>query len=527
MLTAKLTDDNNWILVDGNPDELGVIRKEFTKKIDSWFIIKAKHPEANVEECFMNYLGAIPVGLWLELVRVCKTYGYLLTFTDGFNEKIRDTNMTKENFVAYMDKLFAKSIKIKPRDYQIDGVYNTLLYRKCCIEVSTSGGKTLMAYMMFRYMIDVLNLRHILFVTPKTELTTQSSDKFLLYDLENQIMTQWSFGEIHTKAKKRQSYDDCNIVFGNYQSLAKKKDLSFFEGFEAVIIDECHHSSAKSLRNILKKCAGAKYKIGMTGTFPSSDKDAEAHNSFTLQSYIGPIVYRLSSHELINEKKSATPVYVTTFILKYLEEAKLGALFTLRSVNKKSDPTIGNKLLFKEREIVWDNYKRFKYICNMVTNAKHNCLIIFSDTENGYGRKYFNYLKETTDKRCFYIDGNTAPGTRSQMKEAMENDAEGKTVMVASMGCFSEGIDIANVWNIFLVETTKSDHTLAQILGRGMRKYEGKDRTMVLDFVDDFRYGNGNYVDNYLFKHGLARMEIYKTRGFPCSVFEIDLTKDK
>lgn len=525
MIQARLIEDNNWILVEGNPDEIQSVRGEFTKKIESWFIIKAKHPEANVEECFMNHLGIIPVGLWIELVNVCKKFGYVLNFTDDFDLKIRDINIDKESFRNYIDDLFKEGVKIKPRDYQIDGVFNALLYRKCCIEVATSGGKTLMAYMMFKYMIDVLGLRHILFITPKTELTKQSADKFLIYDMENKLISDWSHSKIHSDSKKKTVYDD-NIVFGNYQSLCKMKDLKFFNQFDAIIIDECHHGAARSIRTILKKCTGAKYKIGMTGTFPSSDVDSESHNSFTLQSYIGPLVYRLTSHELINDKKSATPVHITSFVLRYLDNERLQALHTLRAVNKKADPTIGTRLLAQERKLVWDNYERFKYICDIIGKTTHNSLVIFTDTENKYGRKFFDFLKENSNKRCFYIDGNTSPSIRGKMKDAMEDDVDGKTVMIASMGCFSEGIDIANVWNIFIVETTKSDHTLAQILGRGMREYEGKDKTVVLDFIDDFCYGGGHYNENYLYKHGMERIKIYNKRGFPCNVFSVEL-RDK
>jgi superfamily II DNA or RNA helicase len=81
------------------------------------------------------------------------------------------------------------------------------------------------------------------------------------------------------------------------------------------------------------------------------------------------------------------------------------------------------------------------------------------------------------------------------------------------------------MWNIFLVESTKSDNIMAQLLGRGMRTFEGKDKTVLVDFVDDFRYGNGFYQDNYLYKHGKERIEIYCKRGFPCNVASVDLTK--
>ena len=107
----------------------------------------------------------------------------------------------------------------------------------------------------------------------------------------------------------------------------------------------------------------------------------------------------------------------------------------------------------------------------------------------------------------------------------MEDDLNQNTIVVASIGCFSEGIDIANMWNIFLVESTKSDTIMAQLLGRGMRKFEGKDKTVLVDFVDDFRYGSGYYTDNYLYKHGKERIDIYCKRGFPCNVVSVDLNK--
>lgn len=516
MLVAQLTEDRRWIRVEGDVVEMRQLKLSFTKKINSWFIIKNKNPNAIVEEKFMNNFGLIPVGLWIELIKTCQKFGYQIQFIDDFDSKIRNSAVSFESFKEYIDRLFSNS-SMTPRDYQIDGVFKMIEYMRCCVEVSTSGGKTLMAYMLFRFMKDFLHFNHILFITPKTNLTTQSATKFAEYDATNQLLTDWTFSEVHSKAKKKETYDE-NIVFGNYQSLCRKKN-EFFEKFDAVIIDECHHATSLSIRNIVRKCVNAEYKIGMTGTFPAD----ESYDNFVLTSYVGPVVFRLPSYELIEEKKSATPVFVNSFILKYLDYETLQALYTVRAVKKSDDPTIGNKILAKERDIARDSTLRLSYICDIISRTTKNSLVIFSDVENGYGRRIYDRLRETTDKTCFYIDGNTNTNARDNMKQAMEDDLTGNTIIVASMGCFSEGIDIANMWNIFLVETTKSDTILAQILGRGMRKFEGKDKTIMIDFVDDFRFGGGYYEDNYLYRHGMERMEIYKKRGFPCSSFEIDL----
>ena len=643
------------------PEEVQQVELSFTKKIDSWFIIKAKNKDAIVDEKFMNRYGIIPVGLWMELINTCRSFGYNLVFLDDFNEHIKDTTITKETFVSYIQRLFQNNSTHQPRDYQYDGVYNIIAYKRCCMEVATSGGKTLMAYMFFRFIKDFCHYKHILFITPKTNLTMQSADDFREYDRECQMLSDWTCSEVHGKTKKKETYDE-NIVFGNYQSLCKKNQ-DFFDKFDAVIVDEClhpytmihmanntyrcikdvvpgdfvytynestktkeihevetvyknlsehkeiyeiyfdnysliritgnhkvlvntgvwervdelnendiimsfyekdknvsilsikkisytgdvynlriksddpnlnhnyfaedfcvsncHHTVSKSIRHIIKKCRNAKYTVGMTGTFPEDG----SYKSFTIQSYIGPVVFRLPSYDLINEKKSATPVYVNSIEMKYLEEDKLKALYDIRSVSKKDDPTIGNKILATEREIVRDSAIRLNYICGIIGKTTKNSLVIFSDIQNSYGKKVYNRIRETSDKVCFYIDGETQPNIREQMKDSMEEDLTGNTVIVASMGCFSEGINIKNVWNIFLVETTKSDNILAQILGRGMRQFDGKDRTMMIDFVDDFRYGNDFYSDNYLYKHGKARQEIYTKRGFPCNVITVDLNE--
>ena len=516
MLTAKLVDDNNWILVEGDVLEMQQLKLAFTKKINSWFIIKNKNPDAVVDEKFMNNFGLIPVGLWIELINICQKFNYSISFLNDFDKNIRNSSVSYETFTEYIDGLFRNS-SITPRDYQLDGVFKMIEYKKCCVEVSTSGGKTLMAYMLFRFMKDFLHYNHILFITPKTNLTTQSASQFVKYDSANQMLTDWTYGEVHSNAKKKEKYDD-NIVFGNYQSLCRKSN-EFFEKFDAVIIDECHHATSNSIRKIIRKCVNASYKIGMTGTFPQEG----SYDNYVLSSFLGPVVFRLPSYELIESKKSATPVYINSFFIKYLDQETLHALYSIRSVSKSDDPTIGNKILAKEREISRDSTLRIGYICDMISKTTKNTLVIFSDVENGYGKRIYDRVRETTDKTCFYIDGNTNASARAVMKQAMEDDLTGNTIIVASMGCFSEGIDIANMWNIFLVETTKSDTILAQILGRGMRKFEGKDRTIMIDFVDDFRYGNGYYEDNYLYRHGMERIDIYKRRGFPCNRFDIDL----
>ena len=519
MITAKLTPDNNFICLESdNHTEIQQLKLSMTVKLPNWFIIKRKCSYANVEESFMNDYNMIPSGLWLELISICKKYGYSLQFAPDFNCRIKNCSMTPADFTQYVNELFSKS-DMTPKQYQIDGIYNILSYKHCCVEVSTSGGKTLMTYILFKFMTESLGLKHILYITPKTELTTQSSDKFREYDESNQIQSDWTYSEIHATAKKQKEYDE-TIVFGNYQSLCKKKS-DFFKRFDVVIVDECHHAANTSILKILSKCASAQYKIGLTGTFPSEG----TYENFVIQSFIGPIVYRLTSFDLINKENFATPVVVTVLGLHYLSKEQEEALFNLREQKDKDDPTAGSKLLESEKNLARESKVRFKYICGMLINTSKNTLAVFSDIQNNYGHKIYEYVKENSNKNVYYIDGNIPTKARDEIKESMEGDSTGNTIIIASMGCFTEGIDIANLWNIFLLESTKSEVIMAQLLGRGMRRYPGKDKTMMIDFVDDFCFGKGYHRENYLYRHGKERQEIYRKRGFPYKTFTVQLSE--
>ena len=517
MVTAYLTDDGNFLhLIATNYFEVERLRQAFTVKVSNWFVLAKTKPGIPIETAFMNAEDYIPVGLWLELVEACKKHSIDLKFGNEFAMRTTNSDITRLEFDEYIKTLFTGDLQ--PKDYQMDAVYNMIKYKKGCIEVSTSGGKTLISYMLFRFLIDKLNVKRILFVTPNTNLTTQTADKFKLYDSQNGKDSSWTSACIYATARKEAKYDQ-TIIFGNYQSLVKKK-ADFFKDIEVIIIDECHHSNARSERIIIRNCKNAEYKFGMTGTFPKSG----SHESFTIQAYIGPIIYRLTSHDLINKEKFATPVYVNCIELDYLEPEKKQALYQMRLSKIPNDPQEGNKLYNIEKEISRDNPIRFKYICEMIEKTTKNSLVIFSDIQTKYGMKFYDYLKENTPKNVYYIDGEIKSAVRDQIKQNMEDDKTGNTIIVASMGCFSEGIDIANLWNIFLIESTKSENTVAQLLGRGMRRYEGKDKTVMIDFVDDFRFGDvKGYIYNYLYRHGQERQLIYKQRGFPLSVVPVQL----
>jgi superfamily II DNA or RNA helicase len=104
-------------------------------------------------------------------------------------------------------------------------------------------------------------------------------------------------------------------------------------------------------------------------------------------------------------------------------------------------------------------------------------------------------------------------------------DEGNNIIIVASVGTFSEGIDINNLHSVFITESHKSEYIVRQILGRGMRLMPGKEKITVIDFSDNYCYGpkSSFQYKNYLMRHALQRQMIYKNRSFPYRVFDINI----
>lgn len=521
-----LTDDERFLIVkSASRKEVNQLCLSMTKELPDAWILKKINENIETKKSFFSEFGLIPSGLYLELLKICKRYQLEYELSPKLVEFLKGDNISLDEFKSYVNELFleAKNEKgedFKPFDYQVEAAWKMIHFKKCCTEISTGGGKTLIAYIVFKYLFDVKGLKDFLYVVPSVDLATQSLEKFYEYEsyLKKEKQDSWIGGILKSNLKKKEKEiaGTCNILFGTYHSL-NKKNCDFFERFKCVIIDEAHHSKAKSFKRIIYLCTNMEYSYGMTGTFG----DSESYEGFLIQSLLGPLVYKFTSWELINEVKKGTPVYVVFEILDYATKNEKILLYNIRSKKNKNDFRSGLEALDKEQEYINHNCIRMRYIADLVMKAKNNSLVLFGEVGPGYGKKIYEHIKERSSKNVYYCDGSTPSKNRDFYKEQMENDNTGNTILVASIGVMGEGIDVKNLWNIFLVNSAKSEKLVRQICGRGFRRYPGKDKVVLFDFVDDLRYSykNMRYChDNYMWNHYKERKRIYTSQGFP--VFE-------
>jgi superfamily II DNA or RNA helicase len=509
-MKLRVTDDKNFLqVVDCTSNEIEQLEFSFTRKVDNWFIIKRKKPHWDGDIRYIDKYQRVPIGLWKEVENLCKKFHFPLEI-EGI-EHLYDKTHNDSDFKKWAISYFEES-KITPRDYQLEGASRVLKFKNCTEEISTSGGKTLIAFMIFKYLHDVKKKPRMLYVVPNVNLVTQTEEKFYEYEDSCGKRPNWKSDCAFGGARKNDD-KQFDIVFGTYQTLSKK-GLEYFAQFDAVCIDETHHAKANSIKNILVKCYNAEYKFGLTGTLPEDGSNA----SFTIQAYLGPRVYTVHSADLI-AAGNATPVKVVGIELDYLEPEIKKKLYDLRNVS--GDEKDGAKLLNLEKDVARESRKRFNYIVSKIASVTKNSLVLFSDIKNDYGRTLYNWMKENTEKNVYYIDGGTKNENRDYYKKQMENQED--TIIIASIGVFSEGIDILNLHNIFVIESYKSQFIVRQVLGRGMRLMSGKEKVIVIDFSDNFEYGSGFQKVNYLMRHGNEREKLYKESRFPYKRFKIKL----
>ena len=534
-MQVTITDDNKFLILRNlNNYELNSVREFFTKEPDNSWVVKKKNPWFETETSFLNNFGMLPIGLWTELVRYAYLKNVRLDFDPKINEILQDTKIEFNTFKYYVDGLFEKAVdengnSVEMRSYQLEGVFKLLKFRKACVEVTTSGGKTLMSYILFKFLRDVKQVKKTLYIVPNKNLAVQSYEKYDKYEDwvqgSHNYLPAYLCGDM--PKKQREKVPNADVLFATYQSLSNIKENEFFDKFDSVIVDECHHSRASTIKRILKRCHNTKYVFGMTGTFPKED----SFDRFVIESFIGPLVFKLTAFELINVHKAATPIYVINTYLNYASESEKKMLYESRKMKDKDDVGTGMRLLEQEMMFVNKNYNRMKYICDLVSKSKQNTLVLFNEVKDskGYGRKIFEYLKENTDKTVCYADGHTDAKTRDYYNKRMDEDETCNTVIVGSQGTYSEGIDIANIGIIILAESFKSENILRQSIGRGMR-LGNKEKVVMFDIIDDLRYGEDGDKDwlrnNYLWKQHLERTKAYKEHQFPVYEQHINFSEE-
>jgi superfamily II DNA or RNA helicase len=440
--------------------------------------------------------STLPRGLKTYLEKFCQDRGYTLNIKETKNP-LCITDKQLQDFYESL-KVSVRKQAVQMHDHQKQGILHALNNHRSVLISPTGSGKSLIIYVLVRYLQKVLPTdRKILILVPTVGLVNQMESDFFDYSTQDK---SWSCKKyIHKITAGVEKETKQQIVVSTWQSIYKLPK-QWFDQFDAVFFDECHQAKAESINFIGQKLSKAWFRIGTTGTL----QQTQAHR-LSIEGILGPAVQFIHTKNLMN-KGLLAKLGIDCLILKYSDEEK-----QLLKKQKYAD------------EIKWivANEQRNEFIKQLALRTKGNTLILFNYVES-HGKPLAALLEAAgTNRKIYLIHGKTEADAREYIRKVVDKEKE--AILVASFGTTSAGINIVNLDNIIFASPTKSVIRLLQSIGRGLRVSERKKTLKVYDIVDDLCWKSHK---NHVFRHFEERLKIYKKEKFDykmCSMSFNDL----
>ena len=428
--------------------------------------------------------GEIYVGLLDKIIQFCKDHEYTYEFKKndyyGLPFEVNPT-ISKEGVKDYVTSIS----KYKPRDYQVDGIYDALKHNRKLLISPTASGKSLMIYGIVRYFVE--RNQNTLIVVPTTSLVEQMYKDFADYG--------WDVGSYCHKIYAGKERDtDAQVIITTWQSIYKLP-RKYFERFSVVVGDEAHQFKSKSLISIMTKLGNAKYRYGFTGTL-----DGTQTHKWVLEGLFGPSYKIIKTDELMKKGHVAT-LDINVLLLKH--------------------PPNKFETFEDEIQYIIGHDRRNNFIRNLALDLKGNTLILFARVE-GHGEPLYNLINTNSiiERHVFFVHGGVATEDRERIREITES--ENNAIIVASYGTFSTGINIKNLHNIIFASPSKSRIRNLQSIGRVLRKGSNKSKATLYDIADDISYKSRR---NYTLNHLIERIKIYNDENFNYEIITIQIKK--
>jgi len=333
------------------------------------------------------------------------------------------------------------------RDYQTTAVKRVLSElakhpgRDCMLEAGTGTGKTIMGiYIMAKW-------------GKKTAVIVHK--EFLLNQWKERIAMCCPDARVGIVQRDRCEHEEKDIVICMLHSIVQKTyPKAFFNSIGMVVIDECHHIAAKTFSKVLRPFPAA-HRLGLTAT--AERKDGLTH---VLHWLMGPTVFRIQRRPGVATTTSVPSVQQLIHQPKWKEirTAKGQILFT-KMITKMVEDARRNRMIVA----------KVSQLCK-----QRRKILVVSDR-----RKHLTALQALLPSpisSAMYVGETTKKGKR-QREEAKDK----VDVLFTTYQMGEEGLDLPFLDTLVMVTPRKS---LDQIIGRILRKKEGKQSPLIVDVVD-------------------------------------------
>jgi superfamily II DNA or RNA helicase len=334
------------------------------------------------------------------------------------------------------------------RDYQQKAIEDILSsFNKndsVMLQMPTGTGKTTVFAELIRIWIKEINSgQRVLVLVHRKELVDQALARIKQFGiLAARIQSGFAI------ALEKQ------VQVGMVQSLKNKSRLP--KNLSLIIIDEAHHTPAKSYRDILKNYTDKNVKIlGVTATPCRTNGEGfkDLYQKLITSDSISTFI----------EKEHLAKIRHLAFAIPDLSKIKINKM--TKDYDEK-----GLELIVRDDKVIADLIESY------IKHAENKKAIVFA-VNKAHSK---DIVKRFSEKNvpAAYIDADTKKEDRDKIVEEFK---AGIYKVLCNVNIFTEGFDCPDIEVVMLARPTKSFSLYLQQVGRVMRPFPGKEHGLILD----------------------------------------------
>ncbi|MGL6197427.1 MAG: DUF3427 domain-containing protein [Lachnospiraceae bacterium] len=358
--------------------------------------------------------------------------------------------------------------KLQPNFMQLAFIDNLQRLRdkgasKALLISATGTGKTYASAFALR---DE-NPKKALFIVHREQIAKQAMKSF-----KHVFGDTRSFGLLSGNKKELKA----DYLFATMTMMAKPDIMERFapDEFQTIIIDEVHRVGSKSYQRIMDYFNPG-FWLGMTAS-PERTDGFDIYSAFDHK-----IAYEIRLQQALEENLLCPFHYYGITDLE-IEGETFDDAAGIRNFGMLTSEI--------RVEYIIRNIKYYGFSGKRVKG-----LIFCSHKQEAYSlSEQFN----TRGYRTCCLFGESSDIAREDAMERLVTDErEDYLDYIFTIDIFNEGVDIPEVNQVVMLRPTQSPIVFIQQLGRGLRKSEGKEFVMILDFI-------GNYMNNFMIPIALS-----------------------
>jgi superfamily II DNA or RNA helicase/HKD family nuclease len=320
-------------------------------------------------------------------------------------------------------------------------------FRSGLVVLATGLGKTWLA----AFDAEQCGARRVLFVAHREEILNQAAETFLR--IRPRARVGYYVGQTRDV--------EVDVLCASVQTLSRNTHLERFSPhhFDYIVIDEFHHAAAATYRRLLAYFS-PRFLLGLTATPDRSDQ------SDILSLCDDNLVFTCGLFEGIGSELLVPFHYYGIFdsSVNYAEIPWRSGRFDPEQLSNKLATLARARHALNE----WQRRKQQRTLAFCVSIA------------------HAEFMADQFSKAGIACAAVYA-GSHLSRGDALERLRDGRLAVIFSVDLFNEGVDLPAIDTVMMLRPTESKILFLQQLGRGLRRSEGKEKLVILDFIGNHR----------------------------------------